>query len=150
MFVCLSLIGGIVLLNSGCDLLVELQNFIHSFVGLYTWLFVHDSSFKIQGVYGINPVDHLEGRRPCSSAWCLVISKLSMWEKKIPRFSIGLNQSPQESFQGYVCNLGLAISLWMACGAVFEFGSHFLSQNDPKVAEKLGITIRNNGPWNTM
>jgi len=73
-----------------------------------------------------------------------------MWKKQIPCCSVGLNQSPEESSQGSISNLGVAISLWMTYGVVLEFGSHFLSQSDPQVTKELSIMIQDNGPRNTM
>ena len=109
--VCLSLVEGITLLNSRHNLLVEFLNLFHLFIGLQTRLLIHSSRRKIKGAQGLFLCTILK-EASCILGMCLIISKLSIWEKQIHAFALDLIKGLKR-----VSKVLLVISVWPSvCG----------------------------------
>jgi len=47
-------------------------------------------------------------------------------------------------------DFALPVHLWVASCPILELSSHLLPQSHQKMTKELGVTVRDNGPWNPM
>jgi hypothetical protein len=79
-----------------------------------------------------------------------IVSKFNMWQTIFPCFQVLFNDSTQQRRQSSIYYFSLTIRLWMTGSRKQQLGSQLSPQSLPKVTQKLGIPIRNNGPRHAM